>query len=446
MLARRNVPARAPAALVLAALIAATGCAGGDGASAPRTEPSSAAPHGYVEGAQEAAEQQSRLLLSDPATGDTRVLDLTTAETHDVAPVPGAAGLTADGRFGFLPTADGTRVLDTGVWTVDHGDHVHYYRAAIREVGRIAGGPGVQVRSDTAVTAVTDPAGRTAVYDRTAMETGEPGAPRSLPGAYSGAVVPYGEHLVALTRESGGPRVVVLDREGRRVAEPGAVCESPGGDAVTRRGVVIGCADGALLVRESGGGFTAERIPYGEDLPASERATAFHHRTGSDTLTALAGDSGVWVLDVTDRTWTRVATGPVVAANTAGEGSPLLVLAADGAMRGYDIRTGERTATTRPLLTASGRNSASSDPGSDPGSNPADSPDSPDSPDSNPEADRATRADHTATPHIEVDRSRAYVNDPLGKRVFEIDYNDGLRIARTFALDMRPALMAETGR
>ncbi|WP_261994353.1 hypothetical protein [Streptomyces sp. t39] len=413
MPARRNVPARAPAALVLTALLAATGCAGrDDDAPAPRTESSSAAPHGYVEGAQEAAEQQSRLLLADPATGDTRVLDLITGKTHEVAPVAGATALTGDGRFGFLPTADGTRVIDTGAWTVDHGDHVHYYRAAIRDVGRIPGGPGTQVRSDTAVTAVTDPAGRVRVHDRTGMERGGPGTPRTLPGTYTGAVVPYGEHLVALSAAADRPRVVVLDREGRRVAAPGAVCASPRGDAVTRRGVVIGCADGALLVRESGGRFTAERIPYGEDVPAAERATAFRHRAGSDTLTALAGARAVWVLDVTDRTWTRVATGPVVAANTAGEGSSLMVLAADGALHGYDIATGERTARTGPLLTGP------------------------------PDAG----ADRAGTPLVEVDRSRAYVNDPAGKRVFEIDYNDGLRIARTFALDMTPALMAETGR
>ncbi len=38
---------------------------------------------------------------------------------------------------------------------------------------------------------------------------------------------------------------------------------------------------------------------------------------------------------------------------------------------------------------------------------------------------------------IEVDRSRAYLNDPEGSRVHEIDYNDGLRVARTFGLDMK---------
>ncbi len=136
-------------------------------------------------------------------------------------------------------------------------------------------------------------------------------------------MVPYAEHLLALTRDgkNGTPEVAVYDREGGRVTSPDATCEDPAGDAVTRRGVVFGCADGALLVREDDGDFTAERIPYDPGLPAGQRAPSFRHRAGSDTLTAPAGDRAVWVLDVTERTWTRVETGPVVAANTAGEGS-----------------------------------------------------------------------------------------------------------------------------
>nr|WP_233288742.1 hypothetical protein [Streptomyces calvus] len=408
--ARRATGARTPAALLAAALLV-TGCsAQDDDASAPASSPSATTPHGYVEGAKESAEQQSRLLLNDPGSGDTRVLDLITGTTHKVAGTKDTAGLTTDGRFGFLHTADGTRVVDGGAWMVDHGDHVHYYRAAIRDVGELTAGSGARVRSDAAVTAVTDGDGRTALYDRTELEKGRIGSPSTLPATHTAAVVPYAEHLLALTDDGKGPaELTVYDRDGKRVATPGARCEDPRGDAVTRRGVVLGCADGALLVREDDGEFTAERIPYDGDVPAKERATAFHHRAGSDTLTAPAGDRAVWVLDVTDRTWTRVATGPVVAANTAGEGSPLLVLETDGSLHGYDIATGKHLTRTERLL-----------------------------------AD-ATAQDGTG-PVIEVDRSRAYLNDPDGRRVYEIDYNDDLRIARTFDLDIEPALMVETGR
>ncbi|WP_415949173.1 hypothetical protein [Streptomyces sp. KLOTTS4A1] len=412
MLVRRNVTSLAPALAAVALLTA--GCGGRDDAeSGSEGAASSATPHGYVEGATEAAEQQSRLLLGDPETGDTRVLDLITGKVHDTARTPGVTALTTDGRFGYFHRAGDTRVLDGGAWMIDHGDHVHYYSAKIQEVGEFPSGTGTGVRSDAGVTVVTAADGRASVYPRAELEKGALGTPTPLPGTYAGPVVPYAEHLIALTGGSGGPaRVAVLDRSGKRVATPKGECEEPHGDAVTRRGLVLGCADGALLVHEDEGAFTAEKIPYGEDVPKEERAAEFRHRPGSSTLTALAGTDAVWVLDVNEGAWTRVETGPVAAANTAGEGSPLVVLETDGALHGYDISTGKETTVTEPLL----KDVSEAEPGG------------------------------AATPVIEVDRSRAYLNDPEGKRVYEIDCNDDLRVARTFDLDVRPSLMVETGR
>ncbi|MGW5866470.1 hypothetical protein ACWFRJ_30280 [Streptomyces sp. NPDC055239] len=414
MTVRRNVTPWASAALVLTALLA-TSCSGKkDSDARPEASSSSATPHGYVEGAKEAAEQQSRLLLNDPGSGSSRVLDLITGKVHKTARVKDAVRIGTDGRFGYLHASGGTHVLDSGAWMVDHGDHVHYYSAAIRDVGELPVGRRAQVRSDVVVTAVTDQDGKTVLYDRGELEKGKIASSRTvrtLEGTHTSAVVPYEEHLLAFADEGGTTKLVVLDRKGKRVGSPDVECEEPRGDAVTRRGVILGCADGALLVREEDGAFTAEEIPYGEDVLEKERAASFRQRPGSDTLTAPAGKDAVWVLDVAERTWTRVDTGPVVAANTAGEGSPLLVLETDGSLHGYDIATGKQTARTKSLLTG----------------------------------DKRADTDGSA-PVIEVDRSRAYVNDPQGKKVFEIDYNDDLRVARSFDLDIEPILMAETGR
>ncbi|MEG8280431.1 hypothetical protein [Streptomyces sp. AHA2] len=410
MTVRSNATPWAAAALVLTALLTTSCGADRSSAPGPAANAPSATPHGYVEGAREAAEQQSRLLLNDPGSGSTRVLDLITGKVHRTAPVRNAVRLWTDGRFGYLHSPGGTHVVDSGAWMVDHGDHVHYYSAATRDVGELPAGSRAQARSDAAVTAVTGENGRALLYDRSKLEKGRITPLRTLPGTYAGAVVPYEEHLLAIAVNGDTTELVVLDREGGRVAAPDVTCEEPRGDAVTRRGVVLGCADGALLVRAHNGAFTVDEIPYGKDVPAKQRATVFRHRPGSDTLTAAAEDA-VWVLDVTERTWTRVDTGPVVAANTAGEGSPLLVLEADGSLHGYDIATGKQTARTKSLLTDGKRAAAEGN-----------------------------------APVIEVDRSRAYVNDPEGKKVFEIDYNDGLRIARSFDLDVKPVLMAETGR
>ncbi|MFJ3933961.1 hypothetical protein [Streptomyces sp. NPDC090029] len=412
MFVRSSATSLAPA--LLAVVLMTTGCAGQDGTGSTRESPSSSVtPHGYVEGATEAAEQQSRLLLGDAGTGDTRVLDLITGKVQHTARRAGVTELTTDGRFGYFHGANGTHVLDSGAWTVDHGDHVHYYRAKIQEAGEIPGGAGAGIRSDAGVVVVTDADGKSRVHPRAELEKGALGTPDELPGTYAGPVVPYAEHLIALTQEGDGPaEVAVLDRSGKRVTAPQARCESPRGDAVTRRGVVLGCADGALLVYEDDGAFAAEKIPYGKDVPEVERAADFRHRPGSTTLTAPAGKDAVWVLDVTKRAWTRVETGPVVAANTAGEGSPLIVLETDGALHSYDTADGKEATVTDPLLQGA------------------------------PEG----VADGTTAPVIEVDRSRAYLNDPEGKRVYEIDYNDDLRVARTFDLDIRPSLMAEAGR
>ncbi|MFW3476484.1 hypothetical protein ACN24M_35815 [Streptomyces microflavus] len=411
MTVRRNVTPWASAALVLTALLTAS-CAGEEpNAGRSEAKPRPATPHGYVEGAKEAAEQQSRLLLNDPDSGNTGVLDLVTGKVHRTAEVKDAVRLGTDGRFGYLQAPDGTHVLDSGAWMVDHSDHVHYYSAPTRDVGEIPAGSQAQIRSDAAVTAVTDENGRTVLYDRGKLEKGRIAASRTLRGTYTGAVVPYEEHLLAFTNTGGTTELVVLDRKGERVASPDVTCEAPRGDAVTRRGVILGCADGALLVRAQDGAFAVETIPYGKHVPEEGRATTFRHRPGSDTLTAQAGGDAVWVLDVAERTWKQVETGPVVAVNTAGEGSPLLVLETDGSVHGYDIATGKQTARTKPLLTAGKRDGSDGN-----------------------------------APVIEVDRSRAYVNDPEGKKVFEIDYNDGLRIARSFDLDVKPVLMVEAGR
>lgn len=293
------------------------------GACATEEPPPPATPHGYVEGAEETAEAQSRLVLADE-NGAVRVLDLITEEVTELGPVDGVDAIRGDGRYAHLTDGDTVHVVDSGGWMVDHGDHVHYYR--------------------------TDP-----------------------------RVVPAGE---------------VPEEE--PVTAP---CEQTGAPRETRRGTVFACADGAVLVPEDG---ESTKIPY----PATQAPPAreLRHRGLSTTLAGISEGHGVWVLDVTAKTWTLVPTGPVVAANTAGEGTPLLTLTADGVLHAHDIATGAETAST-PLLTAP-----------------------------------------IGTPVIEVDPARAYVNDPAAKQVHEIDYNDELRVARTFPLDVAPAFMVETGR
>ncbi|MFD5897815.1 hypothetical protein [Streptomyces sp. NPDC060366] len=408
----RPTTALSRAALVGSVLLIGSGLLAGcqhDSGRQPASVPkSSSAPHGYVEGAEETAEQQPRLVLADAGTGAVGVLDLITEDITPLKRTDGVRGLRADGRFAYLRTGSATHVVDTGTWMVDHGDHVHYYRAGIRDVGPIGAADTARIHSDPAVTAVSSARGAGELFDRKRLESGTVPRGRALPGTDGGAIVPYKEHLLVASAGAGRDTVEVRDRDGARVVTLEEPCAEARGEAVTRRGAVFGCADGALLVSEDKGTFGAEKIAYGEDVSASDRAVDFRHRAGSTTLAARSGDEAVWILDVTDRAWTRIRTGPVVAANTAGEGAPLLALGRDGALSAYDIATGKRT-VRKELLTKEA-------------------------------------ASGTASAVIEIDTTRAYINDAAAKKVYEIDYNDRLRLARTFPLGFAPTYMVETGR
>ena len=206
-----------------------------------------------------------------------------------------------------------------------------------------------------------------------------------------------------------GGAVAIHSRAGAPAGRLDEPCPQPRGAVVTRRGAVFGCADGALLV----GGKGAEKIPHRDERPGerherpgelNERPGELTGRPGSTVLAAIAGDGGVWVLDVTAKSWKRLETGPVAAVTATGPQAPVLVLTTDGVLHSWDPESGRKLAKTRLL----------------------------------------DRADDRVT--IQADPNRAYINDPAVKAVHEIDYRDGLRRARTFELDFTPTHMVETGR
>ncbi|MFF0542061.1 zinc ABC transporter permease AztB [Nocardia thailandica] len=482
---------RPVAGLALAALLPVIGCA------ATESGPVAEAPHGYVEGAEETADEQLRLVLAG-TDGAVRVLDLLTEEVTALGSGAAVTALADDGRFAYLSTAAGVRVVDSGGWTVDHGDHSHYYRAPVREIGTLAGREITFAHGDPAVTVLgasgpqatgtaetpdpqapraadapgtpatttpgtaqeppgtaqeppgtaqeppgtaqappgtaqappgtgeAPPGGQTpspvstapsptspmpadaatrgtapsaSVLDRAALDGGQ------LPRATELGVlaVPYDERLVTVSQAG---VVEVRGRDGGAGERVDIACPRPRGQAVTRRGAVFGCADGAVVVARRDGALVAEKIAYPPAVPDDERVTAFTHRPGSTVLTALAGRDAVWSLDIRAKTWTRVPVPDAVAVNTAGEGAPLLVLTRDGVLRAFDPRTGAPGAQV-PLLAPP----AAGDP----------------------------------APALVVDPNRAYVNDLRGRRVHEIAYNDNLRVARVFDLDIAPAHLTETG-
>ncbi len=390
----KNRGSRLLVSLLVTTSLAACGTTGTPAEPSPTPSP-----HGYVPGATEAAEPHPRLVVTDSGSGEVRVLDLLTENVVELGKVEPPRDVHTDGRFAYLATSSGVHVVDGGAWTVEHGDHRHYYHADPAMLGAVRVGPVDDVHGGSWGTTLSGPDGRAAVLDRAVLDDGTVPEPTSVE---AGPGVPVGDGLVLVAGDS----VEVRDPDGGLLAEPDTRCTEPGDATAVRSDVaMVACADGAVIVSEEDGQYRTEHVPYPEG--ATEVAGEFAHRRGSAVLAAPAGDSGVWVLDTAEPAWSLLDTGPAVATTAVGADGPVLALDPEGVLRAFDADTGEELAETSLLEGA---------------------------------------VEQDTPPVIEVDAERAYVNEAATRTVYELDYRDGLRVARTFELDIAPTHLVETGR
>lgn len=387
---------------VAASAVVAVGCStGGEQPAAPATTSAATGDGVAIEdGAREIASALTKLVLVDPATGDTSVYDAVDEVETRVGSYGPVTKLVGDGRFAYLRTDDGTTVIDGGAWTFDHGDHYHYFATDPAQVATVDV-PVASVSASNHVVALRSESGEVELIDREKLGTRTVEAPEGLtvpPGA--AAVVPYGARLLTVT--AAGQIQVTGDGATTEVA---GECRNPSWAMPTRRAVVFGCDSGAVRVTGGAQDLTATPMPYPTDAPP-QRPTQMDHRDRADVFAGTA-EGTVWVLDSRQRLWTSISIPDAVAANTAGDGT-VLVLRRDGTLSAFDVNT--RSETVRVPLIGDGV--------------PTDGP----------------------QPVIDIDSDRAYVNNATAREIYEIDYADGLRIARTLRTEIVPGLMVETGR
>ncbi|MEW1707354.1 ABC transporter [Microbacterium sp. NPDC089190] len=386
-------------------LLVLTGCAA---PAAPAPEPS-ADTHGAIDGAAELAEPALGLTTID-AAGSVTHLDLLEETTVEIGSVRAPSSVHSDGRYLFAADDEGVSIVDSGVWTWDHVDHFHYYRAEARVLGSVEGrGVATVATSNSSTTGGTGlffPAsGEAVLLDTEALSKGEVVERFRLERpAGGGLVVPVGSFAAVAS----AGEVTLHAADGDEVGAP-TPCIDPAGTITTRVGAVIGCRDGALLVTVADAGAVIERIAYPAGTTAP-RATVFANREGRPTVAAPAGEAGVWMLDTRERTWNLVPTAePVVQATAVDDkDAHLLALTADGRVLVLDGETGELRAASVPLVGAS---LAAGKPVS-----------------------------------LIADQQRAYLNGPAEGRLWELDFADGARVAREFTPGDVPLFVAETGR
>ncbi|MBT1677576.1 ABC transporter [Curtobacterium aurantiacum] len=394
-----RAPARILSTIGLATGLALTATACSTGTPSADSSTGTARPHGYVAGASESQEPQLRLLAVS-ASGATALHDLLTEESTDLDGVDAPEHSATDGRFLVTSDAERTTIVDGGSWTVDHGDHTHYYAAEPRVVGTIDGGGPVEVHSSETMTTITWPdRAEAVVLDREALGQGEVDETARIDAS---VLLPMGEQLVA----ADGDTVRVLDADGEATDDADAdateqACTDPEGGIVTRAGAVVGCADGAVVVDDAGETSFV-------DLPdGAERPTAFAARAGRPTVAGVAADSGFWLLDVRQGSWRLVPTERPLRAVVAVDDEDEHVVGVDDSGRVVVVTASTgKVATTKALID--------------------------------------TGADDPA-PMLQLDAQRAYLADPTDGTVHEIDFADDARVARTIELPVTPVAFAEVG-
>lgn len=369
--------------------------------------------HGAVAGAAELAEPQLGLTSIDPS-GKVSHLDLLDETVTDLGDIGAPTAMHTDGRYLFTQTDAGVEIVDSGVWTWDHVDHFHYYRAEPRLLGTVDGaGPATVATSNLSTSGGTGlffpESGEAVLLDTEQLSKGtvtEHFRTVATPGA--GMVVPVG--TFALVTEGSGPSTSIVgytsDGEPTGLVEP---CPEARGTITTRVGAVIGCADGALLASATGDALAVERIPYPAGTTAPT-ATSFDNREGRPTVAGSAGSEGIWLLDTRERSWSLLpAPAPLVHVTAVDDADDhILALTEDGRVLVLNGNDGAVIAETDPLVTES----------------------------------VATGK----TPTLVADQQRAYLSGPAERTLFEIDFADGARVARTFDTGTEPAFTAETGR
>ncbi|KIP53764.1 hypothetical protein [Leucobacter komagatae] len=380
------------------------------------TEP---AGHGDIAGATEEAEPQLAL-LTVTTTGETALLDLLDGGERSIGAIQAPQRVATDGRYVFGDSGAGVTVTDSGAWTWDHGDHFHYYSAEPAQLGTVAGDGAATVTGGALSTAGSTGvffagSGEAVLLDNAALHAGSIVERfRVTRTPHTGVAAPLGDGAVVSELAAGGGSALlrVLDGSGEP-SDTTAECDDPRGATTTRAGLVVLCADGAVVATADGKAATLTTVP----LPAggAHAPALLDGRTGRPLLagaaTAPDGSSGSWLFDARSLAWNWIASDSTLIRATAVGDDDQHIVALDDSGSVRVFRDGAEIAATAPLLD---------------------------------QADLETAA--LAKISLTVDASRAYLNAPALGTVFEIDFADNARIARTLVPATAPDFVAVVGR
>ncbi len=368
--------------------------------------------HGEIAGAQQVAEAPLHLLSIDQQ-GNAGLLDLLTEETTELMELGEVKSTSSDGRYVFAETAQGLQILDSGLWSWDHEDHFHYYKAEPQLIGTMTDAgpvkvsyPALSTAGHTGVYFPTD--GAAVLLDNEALARGEISETFRLEvGAKQGSIVPLGDGaLVSAQGESGKPGTLsYYNADGTSLPGTETTCSNPGAGTTTAAGTVIGCTEGALLATWDGENPELALIDYPDQAQLGDEPVQFNQRKGRPAVAMTDTKDGAWVLNVRTREWDQVFEGTAVEQVSAVGDTDGHVVAVDnsGQVLVQSTKDPQVNYSTAELEGGSGG-------------------------------------------QLMIDAERAYLSAVKPGVVYEIDFADEARISRTLTPATAPEHVQEVGR
>jgi hypothetical protein len=396
----RTTPARLLTALAVTGLML-TGC----GANA--TPAGSGTAGAEAANASTATEAMTRIVTT--YDGGIKVLDAASFEVLGDFPMEGFNRVNAagDGRHVVIATAEGFKVLDTGVWS--EGDKHYAQDPAMTNIFFPASKPGHVVRHHGKTILFSDGTGEVTVFESDDLADGQPKTEtHKAAEAHHGVAVELanGELVLTLGNDKERPGIIVFDKDGKEITRnedcPGVHGEAAAADEA----VVIGCQTGVLIY--SNGGITKLESPteYGRigNQAGSEESPVTLGDYKQEKDAELERPEQISLINTKTKQLTLVDLGTSYSFRSLARGphGEALVLGTDGALH---VINPETAAVTKSIPVVA--------PWEEP------------------------LQWQEARPTIFVNNHTAYITDPSTKTIHAVDFEAG-KVMRTGTLDITP--------
>jgi hypothetical protein len=295
-----------------------------------------------------------RLLISTKDQPKVSVIDINEKIVlHEVtvSEAPSALYASPNNRYGFVVqrTADRVDVIDGGLWQEDHGDHLHDYDQAPKQMlfSTNKTRPTHFTGTDKQSVIFFDGNGETAtpasvgVFTETDIANNTAGTVLEYSAHMHGAAQGRGDYLISTVRDAATTstlpdRVAVYHAHNGYFADESIFSETcPGlhGSAQNENQVAFGCTDGVLVITQTGATFTAKKIANPASFTGTTRiGTVLGNNSVNEFIGLAAGQFfaiNTSTNNITSINWTEAnvtPAAPAIAYGFAGDGEFFIIL------------------------------------------------------------------------------------------------------------------------